>query len=238
VHTVVFHGAGGPDPYTDALLVALGERDGGGDGGRVRMVDWTGDSKDTLRGSTAGIEIGRRLAERFWGELVADGGAAGAAGAGAGAGGGTGGRKRIHVVGISVGAFAANSFARTIKLKDGEGAENYVQLTLLDPFTQKAILGIGYGARNFGKDVDYAQQYMNTDDPVPSTNSPLPHCATTDVTSLRPPEIFGHDWPLVHYTQLLSSSSSTIGDDQSTGSDRSAMVPSERRRERGSVEVL
>lgn len=43
------------------------------------------------------------------------------------------------------------------------------------------------------------------DDPVPFTNEPLEHVVTYNVTSLRPAEIFGHDWPLVYYSQSPSA---------------------------------
>jgi len=146
---------------------------------------------------------------------------------------------KIHVIGISVGAFAADSFAQSLKRKEvGTDVENYVQLTLLDPFSLKGALGIGYGDREFGKAVDYAQQYLNTDDPVPSTNRPLQKCATIDVTSLRPPEIFGHDWPLVYYTQWLTASSSSRNNNADRQSSSWVIIPREEQREKGSVEVL
>jgi len=90
--------------------------------------------------------------------------------------------------------------------------------------------GPGFGANPCGgpcicccNGADYAEQYLNTDDPVLSTNKPLQKCATVDVTSLRPPEIFGHDWPLVYYTQTLKGN---------------GIVAHEERRTIGSVEML
>lgn len=50
--------------------------------------------------------------------------------------------------------------------------------------------GIGYGAKNFGLGVDFAEQFMNTDDPVPTTNDPLPNCAVIDVTNCKERENF------------------------------------------------
>ena len=99
----------------------------------------------------------------------------------------------------------------------------FLKLTLLDPFTSRGAIPIPsaykYGANNFGKTADCAIQYLNTDDPVPTTNEPLPLCACVDVTALRPrgdnsvgsgsvgdeSEIFGHDWPLVYYSRLIRS---------------------------------
>ena len=74
-----------------------------------------------------------------------------------------------------------------------------MRLTLLDPFTQRGIFDFGYGNRSFGKSADYTEQYLNTDDPVPSTNSPLKNCVCYDITKLRPESIFGHDWPVAYY---------------------------------------
>ena len=36
--------------------------------------------------------------------------------------------------------------------------------------------------RNFGRDADFAEQFLNTDDIAPSTNEPLPLCYCYDVT--------------------------------------------------------
>ncbi|GMH64111.1 hypothetical protein TrRE_jg13028 [Triparma retinervis] len=136
--TVVFHGAGGPDQYTDSLM-----------------------------------------------------------------------GRNIHIIGISVGAFAADAtISRLRKYIDQHpnAPKINLQLTLLDPFTQRGIFGVNWGIKNFGRNADYAQQYLNTDDPVPSTNEPCDNCAVFDVTNTSKRkkvdgEIFGHDWPLVHYTK-------------------------------------
>jgi hypothetical protein len=80
--------------------------------------------------------------------------------------------KTIHLIGISVGSFAANAAAVECKASPKD-KRPFIQLTLLDPFTQRGIFDFGYGNRVFGKSADYAQQYLNTDDPVPSTNAPL-----------------------------------------------------------------
>ena len=44
---------------------------------------------------------------------------------------------------------------------------------------------------------------MNTDDPVPSTNSPLKNAACYDVTgsSRRDQDVDGHSWPLVWFAR-------------------------------------
>ena len=55
------------------------------------------------------------------------------------------------------------------------------------------------------------------DDPVPSTNSIVSHCAVTDVTNVRPVEIFGHDWPLVYYSKLDNVGMVPLKDQRSRG---------------------
>lgn len=106
--------------------------------------------------------------------------------------------KSVHVIGISVGAFPADSVSAELKSRRKDSV--YVQLTLLDPFTQRGIFDVNYGARKYGKSVDYFQQYLNTDDPVPSTNTPLANSVCYDITDIRPKEIsFGHDWPVAYY---------------------------------------
>lgn len=207
--TIIFHGAGGQDEYTDDLLRVLSSVES--KSRFVKMVDWSKDSTDLLQASVKGSKIGSQIGSILLDMLSRDA---------------TTKDRRVHVVGISVGAFAANSLIQTLDSDLTTRKKTYLQLTLLDPFQQKAALGLNYGNRNFGKGSDFAQQYLNTDDPVPSTNAPLQYCATTDVTSLRPREIFGHDWPLIYYTQEL----------RKTGSN--GFIPSERREEIGSLKVL
>lgn len=201
--TIVFHGAGGQDGYTDELMTRLKDRqkDVGGDAKsrptsrHSYIVDWSAHSTNLFQASYNGEKIGRDLARRLLRQQP--------------------GIKTIHLIGISVGAFAANAAASEIKrgtAPDGRtasaaaAAPPFVQLTLLDPFTQRGIFGWGYGNRNFGRTADYTEQFLNTDDPVPSTNAPLQYAVCYDVTGLRPADIFGHDWPLVYYAR-----SKTVG---------------------------
>ena len=128
--------------------------------------------------------------------------------------------KSVHCIGISVGAFAANACARQLNhlrqqntntntnTNTGETKEPYLRLTLLDPFTSRGITGSDYGPRYFGKTADYAEQYLNTDDPVPTTNEPLPLCACWDVTGAKERNDFilpegetMHCWPLVYFAR-------------------------------------
>ena len=119
----------------------------------------------------------------------------------------------IHCVGISVGAFAANACISIFKKKRNENEPTankpYLRLTLLDPFTSRGVVGgSGYGNTYFGLEADYAEQYLNTDDPVPSTNEPLSLCTTYDVTGAPERDGFKlpknesmHCWPLVYFAR-------------------------------------
>lgn len=49
--------------------------------------------------------------------------------------------------------------------RDSERDIPHIRLSLLDPFTQRGILGTKYGTRVFGSEADYCEHYMNTDDP-------------------------------------------------------------------------
>ena len=123
----------------------------------------------------------------------------------------------LHVVGVSVGAFAADTCIkefrrlRGMESQQGNGESKYnkkvgSRLTFLDPFTSRGIFGSGYGNRFFGNEADFCEQFMNTDDPVPSTNSPLPGAHVYDVTTSRQREGFVplsgdsmHSWPVAFY---------------------------------------
>lgn len=196
--TIIFHGAGGQDSNTDALLKVLKDRRVDSTSSYIKMVDWSKDSADLLQASVKGCKIGTTLGDAVRNNIE------------------NGVRpdvQNIHVIGISVGAFPASAMVQKLDktLKPSIRRNIYIQLTLLDPFQQKAIIGVNFGRLNFGKGADYAQQYLNTDDPVPSTNDPLPNCATVDITSLRPNDIFGHDWPLIYYTNELNNTYSNHG---------------------------
>lgn len=207
--TLVFHGAGGQDVYTDELMASLKDYDKNKNNSfpskklssqyYSEIVDWSAYSTKLFQASYNGERIGRELARRLLQHQPH--------------------LKTVHMIGISVGSFAANAAATEIKqattTKEGNGLSRapFVQLTLLDPFTQRGIFGFGYGNQNFGKFADYTEQYLNTDDPVPSTNSPLDHALCYDVTSLRPDTIFGHDWPLVYYARSKTVGQVKVRDD-------------------------
>ena len=167
------------------------------------MIDWSALSSNILQASFSGQRVGREAARRLL-ERCCNGGNASSSSKG------TCNLKRVHLIGISVGAFAADEACAAIKSQLGENVT--CQLTLLDPFQQRGVIGTGYGNANFGKTADYAIHYLNTDDPVPSTNAPLTkYCVVVDITKLRPEEIFGHDWPLVYYSGIEKRRGNTGG---------------------------
>lgn len=184
--TIIFPGAGGPDVLTKELRSAVLAQDP--DGGPVEEIDWT-----RHRGSpiTAGFDSGAV------GEGCADWLLSGGVGPDA-----------VHGIGISVGAFAADAFVR--RCAEELPAGTHVHLTLLDPFCGLGIADPGYGERRFGggRGVSYAEQYLNTDDPVPFTNDALGRCVVYDVTGAEerggfvPPEgDTMHSWPLAYYSR-------------------------------------
>ena len=79
------------------------------------------------------------------------------------------------------------------------------------------------GAKLFGKDADFAEHYLNTDDIVPSTNFPLPLCHVYDVTAAKarkafPPPNTGsflqdiglrllgyHNWPIGYLARTYTT---------------------------------
>jgi hypothetical protein len=134
------------------------------------------------------------------------------------------------LIGISVGAFAANACCSTLRRsmydhhhqrlqqqqqQQQQHPKIYTRLTLLDPFTSRGIGGVGYGNANFGATADYAEHYLNTDDPVPSTNEPLDLCATWDVTGVPerekefvlPENETMHCWPVVYFARYVCQKS-------------------------------
>jgi len=178
--TLVFHGAGGQDGFTDRLMENLKRSDT--KASYSSIIDWSTYSTNFLQASFNGQRLGRCTAQELLDKAT--------------------NLKSVHVIGISVGAFAADSLSAAVKSRRKDNPV-YVQLTLLDPFTQRGIFDAGYGERRYGEAADYFQQYLNTDDPVPSTNIPLSKSVCYDITAIRPKEIipFGHDWPVAYYGQ-------------------------------------
>ncbi len=130
--------------------------------------------------------------------------------------------RSLHVVGTSAGAFAANECVSAYVAAAAGKPRATVRLTLCDPFTARADEVSGdasmtTGSRIFGRDADFAEHYLNTDDIVPSTSTPLPLCYCYDVTKsaervdFPPPDtgnalqdlglklLGAHNWPIYYF---------------------------------------
>jgi hypothetical protein len=168
--TIVFHGRRGPDENTEALMKAVSKTSE-----YVFLMDWSRFS-NMFQAAYVGENIGREVARRLPPQI-----------------------EKVHVIGISVGASAADACVTQLK-KDRSTV--YVQETLLDPVCARGLFDVDYGVREFGRSADYAQQYLNNDDSVTFSNQPTRRCAVIDVTPCRPRQPFqvpGHDWPLIYY---------------------------------------
>lgn len=176
---VIFPGAGGPDQYTKALrdtIIASDMRKG--IHRPVYVYDWLQWRGSFLRAAfdsqNVGKVIGTQIAQSQH-------------------------LQNLHVIGISVGAFAADSCAKAYKeLATSPGK---VHLTLLDPFTSKGVFGYGWGVTHFGVDADVVEDYLNVDDPVPTTNEPVVNAFTLDVTNSEARKGFEdstHSWPVAY----------------------------------------
>lgn len=115
--------------------------------------------------------------------------------------------RSIHVIAASVGAFVAEACARAYRAGRKGNLRARIRMTLLDPFTTRGALGLGYGMRHFGEAADFAEHFLNTDDFVPSTNDPLPLTRVYDVTRsaersavMRPGDNM-HAWPVAYFTR-------------------------------------
>ena len=196
---LVFVGSGGPDRETAAMRSALIEKDTViGLKRCVSVVNWKPYfTPDTDRLSFVSRDIGRKLGTALALEAP--------------------NLKSLHIIGTSAGSFAADAVVTSyVEARDGKSRAS-VRLSLADPFTAKpdAPPNLGRGAQFFGRSADFAEHILNTDDPVPNTDVPLPFCYCYDVTAAAarktfpPPEPTGdflsdfvlsalgyHNWPL------------------------------------------
>jgi hypothetical protein len=196
--TIVFPGAGGPDVLTDELRASI---NGGNDNNAPSCIVWDWQqhrgsiATAAFDGEAVGEAVGKATIQYLQKEEEQ--------------------LESMHIVGISVGAFCANAMASTLhdycnSKNSGNATKRriHIRITLLDPFCTRGLIGIGYGAKHFGVKADYAEHYVNTDDPVPSTNDPLPQCYCMDVTSASERKTFVlpegesmHCWPLAYFAR-------------------------------------
>ncbi|MEC7986477.1 MAG: hypothetical protein VX278_15025 [Myxococcota bacterium] len=87
-----------------------------------------------------------------------------------------------HFVAHSVGAFVIHTLEQKLN------TQATIQSTYLDPFCGSGIFDWEYGHRRFGEYAHFSEAYVNMDDGVPSTDSPLQQSFVFDVTSRAPEE--------------------------------------------------
>ena len=161
---LVFRGAGGPDRETDDLLARVIEQDKlVGLDRTVALMDWRPwFTQEGSRISWQGQDIGRTLGKQLAAEAPK--------------------LQSLHVVGTSAGAWPSNSLVSSYVATAGPSRAPVI-LSLTDPFTARAdAFGEPWGEKHYGEDADFAEHYVNTDDIVPSTSSPLPLCYCYDIT--------------------------------------------------------
>lgn len=200
---ILFPGYGGPDANTDRIIAEIEESDRDHKEKRfTHCYDWSDYRGNIIRTAYISKEIGKSIGRQL--SLIQD----------------TIGEqkscriKNLHVIGISVGSFAANEcaneFRRGMLKQYGrsyvDSSNITITLSLLDPFISLGLIRQGYGAKHFGRFIDHSEQYLNTDDPVPFTNTPLPHCHTFDITSSQQRNSFQplpgdsmHSWPAAYF---------------------------------------
>ena len=167
-----FHGRGGPDREDADLIARVKSQDAlAGLDRFVHQFVWrewleaASTERISYTGQAIGRKIGRALASRD--DL-----------------------RSLHVCGTSAGGFAANECISAYVAAADPGRRASTRLTLCDPFCARADeVGAPWddgsrtsGARLFGRDADFAEHFLNSDDVVPSTNFPLPRCFIYDVT--------------------------------------------------------
>ena len=212
---LVFPGAGGVDVYTDAVVesaINTFQSNKNLNDYYIQCYDWKPWRGNFLRAAYDSESVGKRLgrqlarinAERSPQNRI----------------------QSIHTIGISVGSFAAdaciNEFkseskrlskpifstlkSNTITNANNQKEHTFCHLTLLDPFCSKGIYNIQYGEKEFGKQADFVEQYMNTDDVVPFTNKPVINAYCYDITNSNDRNMFipregdtMHSWPGISY---------------------------------------
>lgn len=172
---VIFHGAGGPDRETDDLKAAVLAADRRCNVNRlVEVFDW----RQWLGGSDRAAFEGQAIGEAVGKQLAAD----------------EPPLRSLHVIGTSVGAFAADACVSSFVSEHHDRPRCRVRLSLTDPFTSRGDLTEGWGLRNFGRTADFAEQIFTTDGIVPTTNDPLPLCYCLDVTRVAERKTFRRPW--------------------------------------------
>jgi hypothetical protein len=158
----------------------------------IVTYDWSTYAEDKATASKSGLEIGRYI-----GSTLASGDYH---------------YERIQFVGHSVGAFVVQ--AACDAYRENATGSTRIHLTFLDPFTGNGLIDWTYGKRRFGEGADFAEAYINTDDPVPSSNDPLNKSHNFDVTAQAPESLSDRDrhwWPVSFYIESIEKEGEKFG---------------------------
>jgi hypothetical protein len=159
----------------------------------VRFLRWSPWSDQRLRAAATAEQLGERLGERIarLREL-----------------------ENLHLVVHSSGAYVADTLCESYRrnLADSAAADQparraaRVTMVFLDPFQLRGFVDWRHGTRNHGRCADFALAIINTDDPAPTTNSPLLQAWNIDVTRHAGAAAIkhnGHYWPPQYYLEFL-----------------------------------
>ena len=194
-------GAGGPDIHTDHLKEAILSSDHlKGVKRYVDVYDWGKWRSDFFRIAFDGEAVGKRVCS----QLARDEKKLGPL-------------HHLHVIGVSVGSFAADSCVQAYKQASPQ--PGVTRVTFLDPFTLRGVFGYGWGLKHFGEAADISEQYLNTDDPVPTTNDRIQNAFTYDVTHSKLKKLFVpspgdsfHSWPVEYLIAMWTTDANQRGE--------------------------
>jgi hypothetical protein len=188
---LIFHGSGGQEePALAALEQRFRELGEGRPGFQVVRYVWAPWSDNRYRSHPRGIRVGTELGAEL-GLLP--------------------GLKSLHLVAHSAGAYVleplCDSYREYAGARSPRGqAPATVAMTFLDPIGFAGVLDFHWGVRHLGACADYAEAFINTDDPAPATNAFLEQAWNVDVTATGRQSGFtggGHRWPVQYYLDQL-----------------------------------
>jgi hypothetical protein len=158
----------------------------------IVAYDWSTYSEDKLSAANAGIEIGTYIGNTLSSSPYH--------------------YERIQFVAHSVGSFVIQAACEAYRSQASR--DTRIHLTFLDPFGGRGLLDWSYGRKHFGAGADFAEAYINTSDPAPSTNDPLQNAHNFDVTGKAPATLTGSDlhwWPVYFYIESVTAQGQQYG---------------------------
>lgn len=148
-------------------------------------VNWSEQSDRYLTAAGAGLRLGEQLGRQLAGPDFK--------------------YEAIHLIASSMGAYVIHGLAAAYRASfAGEREPALVHMTFIEPFLLRGLLRPHYGAREFGANADFAENYFTPDDPVLFSNTPLRHAVNFDLTAIIPPRAdpyftYYHDHPIYYY---------------------------------------